>query len=58
MDLARTSGLSAATISTAMAGRAISARSLQLIAVALTRLPIIEVIDSLLLNGREDQTIS
>jgi transcriptional regulator with XRE-family HTH domain len=47
-DLAHASGLSAPTVSAALAGRAISTRSLQRIAAALTSLPIIAVIDSLL----------
>jgi transcriptional regulator with XRE-family HTH domain len=54
-ELARASDLSAPTVSTALAGRAISVRSLQLIAAALTRLPTIEVIDSLLIgNGSQE----
>lgn len=52
-DLARAAKLSHPTVSAALAGRAISSQSLQLIAAALTRLPVIEVIDSLLINERE-----
>lgn len=56
-DLARSSGVSAATISTAMTGRAISARSLQLIANALARIPIDEVIDVLLSKGTDTNAL-
>jgi transcriptional regulator with XRE-family HTH domain len=48
--LAREAGLSTPTITAALAGRAISATSLSLIAKALTRLPAMDVIDSLLLD--------
>lgn len=47
MDLARASGLSAATISSALAGHPISVKSLQLMAAVLMRVPVIEVIDGL-----------
>lgn len=47
-DLARESRLSQATISTALAGRPISEKSLSLIAAALLRTPASEVIDRLL----------
>ena len=47
-DLAREARLSAATVSAAMSGRAISAKSLALIATALLRKPPIEMIDSLI----------
>jgi transcriptional regulator with XRE-family HTH domain len=53
IDLARDSGLSPATVSAALAGRAISATSLQLIGETLTRTPVIEVIDSLILTGND-----
>lgn len=48
MGLAHAAQLSPATISAALAGRPIAARSLALIAEALTRSPVIDVIDSLL----------
>jgi hypothetical protein len=51
-DLARESRLSQATISAALAGRSIAAKSLSLMAQALSRAPVIEVIDSLMLNER------
>ena len=53
IDLARESQLSPATISTALSGRAISARSLALIADALMRAPAIDIIDSLVGNLAE-----
>jgi transcriptional regulator with XRE-family HTH domain len=53
-DLARLSGLSAATITAALAGRGISAKSLQLMAAALTKTPVVEVIDALLGQSRFD----
>lgn len=53
LDLARGAGVSTATVSAALSGRAISARSLQLIAQALTRTPVIDVIDSLLLDDSD-----
>lgn len=48
-DLARASGLCDATISTARSGRRVSPQTLRLIAVALTKAPPVEAIDSLLL---------
>ena len=47
-DLAREARLSQATISSALAGRAIAAQSVSLIARALLRTPVIEGIDSLI----------
>ena len=47
-DLARESGLSQPTISAALAGRAITARSLALVAHALAGAPVLEVGDCLL----------
>ena len=47
-DLARESRLSAATISAALAGRPIAAKSLDLIADTFTRVPARQAIDSLL----------
>ena len=44
VDLAREAQLSPATISTALSGKRISARSLALIAAALLRAPVIEII--------------
>jgi len=52
-ELARLSGLSPATITAALAGRAIAAKSLQRIASALGRVPTVDVIDALLLGGPE-----
>jgi hypothetical protein len=52
-QLAREAGLSTPTITAALGGRAISATSLRLIAQALTRLPALDVIDSLLLAEPE-----
>lgn len=48
VDLARTARVSPATVSAALAGRAIAARSLTLIADALSNAPVLEVIDALL----------
>jgi transcriptional regulator with XRE-family HTH domain len=53
IDLARDSGLSAATVSAALAGRAISTKSLQLIGETLSRTPVIEIFDSLVLDGND-----
>ncbi|MHB8438511.1 MAG: helix-turn-helix domain-containing protein [Acidimicrobiales bacterium] len=53
-QLARESKLSGATISAAIAGRPIAATSLVLIAQALSRVPPIDSIDSLLLGDREE----
>jgi transcriptional regulator with XRE-family HTH domain len=47
MDLARASGLSAATISAALAGRGVSMQTLRLIARTLTTLPKVAILDSL-----------
>lgn len=47
-DLARAARLSPATISAALAGRPIAARSLALIAAALAHVPAVEAIDRLL----------
>lgn len=48
VDLAREARLSAATVSAALAGRPIAARSLSLIAAALSRAPVVAEIDALL----------
>ena len=50
-DLARLSGLSAATITAALAGRPIAAKSLQFMAKALAEAPSIAVIDVLIAQG-------
>jgi len=47
-DLAREARLSQATVSAALAGRAIAASSLSCIAKALLRVPPVEIIDSLI----------
>ena len=47
-DLARESGISQATISAALSGKAVAARSIGLLASALARMPPSEVIDGLL----------
>jgi transcriptional regulator with XRE-family HTH domain len=52
-DLARESGVSRPTISAALAGRAVSPRSVGLIARALARVPAEPVIDTLLLGDRD-----
>ncbi len=57
-QLARESGLSTPTITAALAGRAISATSVSLIAKALARLPVLELIDSLLLYEREPRDVT
>ena len=51
--LARAARISAATVSTALAGRPISAKSLSLIAAALAAAPAVESID-VLLSDRDD----
>ena len=48
VDLARESRLSAATISAALAGRPIAAKSLSLMAEALVRVPAVELLDRLI----------
>lgn len=53
LDLARKAGLSSATVSAAMTGHAISARSLQQIAMTLTRIPVIEGVDELVVAGSD-----
>lgn len=57
-DLARESRLSQATISAALAGRPVAAKSLGLIARALSRTPVVlDVVDSLLMRERSDVTL-
>lgn len=50
LDLARAARLSPATISAALSGRPIAASSLNLMARALAKAPVVEVIDRLLLG--------
>jgi transcriptional regulator with XRE-family HTH domain len=57
-QLARESGLSTPTITAALAGRAISATSVSLIAKALARLPVLELIDSLLFYEPEPRDVT
>jgi hypothetical protein len=52
-DLARLSGLSAPTISAALAGRAVAARSLARLVRALMTAPVLDGIDELLMVDRE-----
>ena len=56
-DLARASRLSEATVSAALAGRPIAARSLMLMAEALRRAPANHVVDSLLMIDRPDMDL-
>jgi lambda repressor-like predicted transcriptional regulator len=51
-DLARQAGVSPPTLSAALAGRAISARSLRLVAEALGRVPPLPIVDSLVDPGQ------
>jgi lambda repressor-like predicted transcriptional regulator len=53
-DLARESRLSHATVSSALAGKPIAAKSLGLIAKALSRAPVLDVVDSLIMSERPD----
>ena len=55
-DLARESRLSQATISAALAGRPIAERSLALIAKALSRASVLDVVDSLVLQDGPDMS--
>jgi lambda repressor-like predicted transcriptional regulator len=57
-DLARSAGVSAPTISTALAGRPISAQSLQKLAIALTAAPCLDVIDKLILTQLDDHELT
>jgi hypothetical protein len=54
VDLARASQLSAATVSTALAGKPIAARSVSLIAMAIINTPANEVIDRLVRHDSQD----
>jgi len=53
-DLARESRLSQATISGALAGRPVAAKSLSLIAKALSQAPVLDVVDLLIMGERVD----
>lgn len=55
-DLARESGVSRPTISAALAGKAVAARSVGLMAKALSRVPAEPVIDALVLGDRDELT--
>ena len=52
-DLAHEAGLSIPTVSAALHGRAVSVRTLRLLAVALARTPVLAGADDLLLMGDE-----
>lgn len=52
-DLAREAGVSRPTVSAAMSGKAVAARTLGLVAAALARAPVLPVIDSLVLGDRD-----
>jgi lambda repressor-like predicted transcriptional regulator len=56
-DLARESRLSQATISTALAGRPVAEKSLALIAKALSRAPVLDVVDYLVLQDGPDMSL-
>lgn len=49
-DLARESRLSQATISAALGGKPVAAKSLALIAKALSRVPVLDVVDALIMS--------
>jgi transcriptional regulator with XRE-family HTH domain len=53
-DLARESRLSQATVSASLAGRPVTAKSLALIAKALMRAPVIDIVDALLADGESN----
>jgi lambda repressor-like predicted transcriptional regulator len=57
-DLARESRLSEATISTALSGKAIAARSLALIVEALVRVPALPAVDALLMLDERGPELS
>ena len=50
VDLARESRVSQATVSTALSGRPIAEKSLALMAAALKRTPVMDVLDSLIMR--------
>lgn len=57
-DLARESRLSPATISSALAGRPVAAKSLGLMAQALLRVPVIGVVDSLIMTDHSGNDLA
>jgi transcriptional regulator with XRE-family HTH domain len=57
MHLAREARLSPATISAALAGRPIAARSLTMIADALLHAPVIDVIDLLIVHEKQERDL-
>lgn len=56
--LAREAGVSAPTVGAALSGRPITPQSLTRIAQALARVPVVDVIDSLLMNDVDDRGIA
>jgi hypothetical protein len=54
VDLARESRLSQATVSTALSGRPIAEKSFALIARALSRAPVLDIADSLIMSESRD----
>jgi transcriptional regulator with XRE-family HTH domain len=56
-EMAHEAGVSAATVSAALAGRPISVHSLSLMIKVLLRIPVMDVADSLLLSEPEDRGI-
>jgi hypothetical protein len=57
MHLAREARLSPATISAALAGRPIAARSLTMIADALLHAPVLDVIDLLIKHEKQERDL-
>jgi transcriptional regulator with XRE-family HTH domain len=57
VDLARESRLSPATVSAALSGKPIAERSLALMANALSRAPVLDVVDRLIMSERSDTGI-
>jgi hypothetical protein len=56
-DLAREARLSQATVSAALTGRPIAERSLALIAKALSRMPVLDAVDRLILGDRDVRSL-
>lgn len=54
VDLARESRLSQATVSTALRGKPIAEKSFALMAKALSRTPVLDVADALIMSDRPD----
>jgi hypothetical protein len=54
VDLARESRLSQATVSAALSGKPIAERSLALMATALSRTPVLDVVDALIMSDRPE----